>query len=153
MDSLGVSGTHRSFITTDINRYYDSFIRWQFRHLDKGGRLKFGKRPSVYSIVDQQVCADHDRASGEGVNPQEYTIIKLRVLELRGKLSVLEGRNVFLAAATLRYRSNDSRTSTDERELMNARCLFWSLCGTVQRPCTGKQTATCCPMATMARTL
>ena len=24
-----------------------------------------------------QVCADHDRASGEGVAPQEYTIVKL----------------------------------------------------------------------------
>lgn len=24
-----------------------------------------------------KVCADHDRASGEGVGPQEYTIVKL----------------------------------------------------------------------------
>ena len=30
---------------------------------------------------------DHDRASGEGVGPQEYTLIKMRVVEpLPGKL-------------------------------------------------------------------
>jgi len=52
-----------------------------------------------------QVCADHDRASGETVGPQEYTIIKLRVLEpysQGSKLQVLAGRPVFLAPATLR---------------------------------------------------
>jgi leucyl-tRNA synthetase len=109
----------RSFITTSANPFYDSFIRWQFRKLQDGGRIKFGKRANVYSIIDQQVvcssiyggyretgtshcttqtsldvfsdeplvqvCADHDRQTGEGIGPQEYTIIKLKVLELRGK--------------------------------------------------------------------
>ena len=52
---------------------------------------------------DGQPCADHDRASGEGVGPQEYTLIKLRALELPGKLAALEGAGpVFLMAATLR---------------------------------------------------
>mmetsp|Transcript_15983 Transcript_15983/g.48853 ORF Transcript_15983/g.48853 Transcript_15983/m.48853 type:complete len:1056 (-) Transcript_15983:31-3198(-) len=96
----------RSFITTQVNPYYDSFIRWQFAKLRSGGRIKFGTRPSVFSIRDQQVCADHDRASGEGAVPQEYTIIKLRVPEsaLSGhaKLGSLSGKNVFLAPATLR---------------------------------------------------
>ncbi|GAB5036684.1 leucine--trna cytoplasmic, partial [Nannochloropsis oceanica] len=48
------------------------------------------------------VCADHDRASGEGVGPQEYVLIKLKVLAFPGILAPLEGRNVFLAPATLR---------------------------------------------------
>lgn len=47
--------------------------------------MKFGKRANVYSVLDGQVCADHDRASGEGVGPQEYTLIKLKVLELKVK--------------------------------------------------------------------
>ena len=34
-------------------------------------RVRFGKRANVYSILDGQVCADHDRSSGEGVGPQE----------------------------------------------------------------------------------
>lgn len=46
-------------------------------------KVKFGKRANVYCVLDCQVCADHDRASGEGVGPQEYTLIKLRVLELK----------------------------------------------------------------------
>jgi leucyl-tRNA synthetase len=67
----------RSFITTSVNPYYDAFIRWQFNRLKEGNRIKFGKRANVFSILDGQVCADHDRASGEGVGPQEYTLIKL----------------------------------------------------------------------------
>ncbi|GLT73338.1 hypothetical protein SLA2020_452060 [Shorea laevis] len=64
----------RSFITTDMNPFYDSFP-----------------------------CADHDRATGEGVQPQEYTLIKMEVLSpFPPKLGVLEGRRVFLVAATLR---------------------------------------------------
>ena len=67
----------RSFITTSVNPFYDAFIRWQFNRLKEGNRIKFGKRANVFSILDGQVCADHDRATGEGVGPQEYTIIKL----------------------------------------------------------------------------
>ena len=94
----------RSFITTSVNPYYDSFIRWQFAKLRDGGRVRFGTRPNVFSALDGQVCADHDRASGEGVGPQEYTLIKLRVRDegLQGKLAALRGRDVFLAPATLR---------------------------------------------------
>ena len=60
----------RSFITTSINGYYDSFIQWQFHKLKKLDKVSFGKRYSVFSPVDDQICADHDRASGEGVGPQ-----------------------------------------------------------------------------------
>lgn len=50
------------------------------------------------------MCADHDRSEGEGVGPQEYTLIKIKVLgwkkeELKKQF---EGKNVFLVAATLR---------------------------------------------------
>lgn len=46
---------------------------------------------------------DHDRASGEGVGPQEYTLIKMKAVEpFPGKLSSLAGQAVFLVAATLR---------------------------------------------------
>lgn len=36
----------------------------------QGGYLFFGNRPSIYSPIDKQQCADHDRSSGEGVGPQ-----------------------------------------------------------------------------------
>ena len=58
---------------------YDAFVRWQFGHLRRQNLLAFGKRHCVYSPLDGQPCADHDRASGEGVQPQEYVIVKLQV--------------------------------------------------------------------------
>lgn len=70
----------RSFITTDINPYYDSFVKWQFNHLNKKGLLTFGKKPAIYSIKDGQVCADHDRSEGEGVGIKEYVVIKMEVV-------------------------------------------------------------------------
>lgn len=93
----------RSFITTDVNPYYDSFVRWQFLTLRERNRIKFGKRYTIYSPKDGQPCMDHDRQTGEGVGPQEYTLIKLKVLEpYPSKLSGLKGKNIFLVAATLR---------------------------------------------------
>ena len=100
----------RSFITTYKNPYYDAFIRWQFHVLKEKNKILFGKRNSVYSIVDKQVCADHDRSEGEGVGPQEYVLIKLKVLPVAGerhsKMAKLMEANpdkpVFLVPATLR---------------------------------------------------
>ncbi|PHH69050.1 hypothetical protein CDD82_107 [Ophiocordyceps australis] len=98
----------RSFVTTDANPYYDAFVRWQMNRLRELDKIKFGKRYTIYSIKDGQPCMDHDRAEGEAVNPQEYTAMKLRVLEwapkaaeaIKGKLP--EGSDVFLVPATLR---------------------------------------------------
>lgn len=93
----------RSFITTEMNPFFDSFVRWQFKALKKQDKVVKDLRYAVYSPRDGQPCADHDRASGEGVQPQEYTLIKLQVkLPFSGKLQALEGKNVYLAAATLR---------------------------------------------------
>lgn len=66
-------------------------------------KIKYGKRFTVYSIRDGGPCADHDRQTGEGVDPQEYTLIKIQVLPpFKGPLSALEGKQVYLVAATLR---------------------------------------------------
>ncbi|KAG5520348.1 hypothetical protein RHGRI_033052 [Rhododendron griersonianum] len=93
----------RTFITTDINPFFDSFVRWQLRKLKKLGKIVKDLRYTVYSPLDGQPCADHDRASGEGVIPQEYTLIKMEVIPpLPPKLRALEGRKVYLVAATLR---------------------------------------------------
>mmetsp|Transcript_22856 Transcript_22856/g.68814 ORF Transcript_22856/g.68814 Transcript_22856/m.68814 type:complete len:972 (-) Transcript_22856:2720-5635(-) len=93
----------RSFITTPVNPFYDSFVRWQFEHLNEGGKIKFGKRYTIYSPKDGQPCMDHDRSKGEGVAPFDYTLIKLEVLDPKPKsLSGLGDRKVFLVAATMR---------------------------------------------------
>ncbi|KAK4507506.1 hypothetical protein PRZ48_001241 [Zasmidium cellare] len=98
----------RSFLTTDANPYYDAFVRWQVNRLKEMGKIKFGKRYTVYSPKDGQACMDHDRQSGEGVGVQEYTALKLRVKEwadaaksqVEGKIP--EGGNVYFVPATLR---------------------------------------------------
>ena len=92
----------RSYITTSKNPYYDQFIRWQFHHLKAKNKIKFGKRYTVFSEQERQPCADHDRASGEGVAPQEYTGIKIRLLEFPDSLAQFSDRNVFMVAGTLR---------------------------------------------------
>ncbi|KAM0688452.1 cytosolic leucyl tRNA synthetase [Conglomerata obtusa] len=59
----------KSFITTDRNIYYDSFVRYQFNTLKRLGLVSFGKRYTIYDPVTNQACLDHDRATGEGVLP------------------------------------------------------------------------------------
>jgi len=38
-------------------------------------------RPCIFSPSNGQPCMDHDRSSGEGVGPQDYTLIKMKVLQ------------------------------------------------------------------------
>ncbi|KAL2261951.1 hypothetical protein VTK26DRAFT_2908 [Humicola hyalothermophila] len=98
----------RQFVTTDANPYYDAFVRWQMVRLRELEKIKFGKRYTIYSIKDGQPCMDHDRSEGEGVLPQEYTALKLKVLEwapkaaeaIKGKIP--DDASVYLCPATLR---------------------------------------------------
>uniref|UniRef100_A0A6B2KWU0 leucine--tRNA ligase n=1 Tax=Arcella intermedia TaxID=1963864 RepID=A0A6B2KWU0_9EUKA len=95
----------RKFITTDVNPYYDAFVRWQFNKLKRGGKIKFGKRETIYSPLDGQPCMDHDRQTGEGVGLTEYTLVKQELLRPYPKaLQALEKlkQKVFLVPATLR---------------------------------------------------
>ncbi|CAH2078422.1 unnamed protein product, partial [Thlaspi arvense] len=93
----------RSFVTTDVNPFFDAFVRWQMRKLKSMGKIVKDLRYTIFSPLDGQPCADHDRATGEGVRPQEYTLIKMEVVQpFPLKLGPLEGKRVFLAAATMR---------------------------------------------------
>jgi leucyl-tRNA synthetase len=104
LKELGIfTDWRRSFITTDLNPYFDSFVRWQFNTLKAAEKIRFGKRYTVYSAADGQPCADHDRSKGEQVGPQEYTVIKIKCLELPESMKEkFAGKNVYLTAATLR---------------------------------------------------
>ncbi|PWN34453.1 leucyl-tRNA synthetase [Meira miltonrushii] len=97
----------RSFITTDMNPFYDTFVRWQMNKLKAMDKVKFGERYTIYSPKDGQPCMDHDRSEGEALGPQEYTGLKMELVqwsalaapELDAKL---QGKKVYLVAATLR---------------------------------------------------
>ncbi|XP_043525859.1 leucine--tRNA ligase, cytoplasmic [Frieseomelitta varia] len=93
----------RTFITTDANPFFDSFVRWQFQHLKARNKIKYGKRYSIYSPKDGQPCMDHDRSTGEGVGPQEYTLIKMKLRKpYPPNLKSFFDKPVYLVAATLR---------------------------------------------------
>ena len=94
----------RSMITTPANPFYDKFVCWQFETLNKLGKVKFGKRHTIYSELDGQPCMDHDRASGEGVAPQEYSLVKMLVVDpIPEKLQqACQGKDIYFVCATLR---------------------------------------------------
>ncbi|KAK9293208.1 hypothetical protein L1049_021197 [Liquidambar formosana] len=41
----------RSFVTTDINPYFDSFVRWQIRKLKSMGKIVKDVRYTIYSTI------------------------------------------------------------------------------------------------------
>jgi leucyl-tRNA synthetase len=95
----------RSFITTDLNKYYDSFIRWQFNNLKRKGYLSFGKRYSIYCPIDNQACLDHDRRKGENIKPFRLILYKLDVDKViilvrykskKNPTKLICGKNIFL---------------------------------------------------------
>ncbi|KAF8201405.1 hypothetical protein BJ912DRAFT_500295 [Pholiota molesta] len=107
----------RTFMTTNANPYYDTFVRWQVNKLYKLGKIKFGERYTIYSPKDGQPCMDHDRQDGEGFGPQEYTAVKMEVLEWSpaAKAAVadkVDGRTVYMVAATLRPETMYGQTNT-----------------------------------------
>lgn len=100
---FGISADwRRSFITTSANPFYDSFIRWQVSTLKAADKIYYGKKYTIFSELDNQPCADHDRSKGEGVGPQEYVGIKIRLLEFPDSIKEYADKDVFLVAATLR---------------------------------------------------
>ena len=90
LQSMGLSADFsRSFITTDVNPYYDSFVKWQFSKLNEKGLLTFGKKDVVFSPKDDQVCADHDRSEGEGVGTKEYIVVNFDAMYRFDKVKLM----------------------------------------------------------------
>lgn len=109
LDSLGAKiDWRRQMVTTDANPYYDAFVRWQMNRLHELGKILYGNRYTIYSPKDGQPCMDHDRTEGEGIGPQEYTAMKLKVKEwspvaaelVKGKIE--DDADVYFIPATLR---------------------------------------------------
>ena len=98
----------RSMVTTDANPYYDAFVRWQMNRLKELNKIQYGVRYTVYSPKDGQPCMDHDRTEGEGVAPQDYTALKLKVQEWSPKAmdsirdKIPTSAHVYFVPATLR---------------------------------------------------
>ncbi|MEM4374656.1 MAG: leucine--tRNA ligase [Nitrososphaerota archaeon] len=80
----------REFYTTSLHPYYSKFITWQYETLKKRGLVVMGRHPVVWCPACMSATGDHDRLSGEGIYPEEYTLVYFSFGEYK------------LAAATLR---------------------------------------------------
>jgi len=76
---------------TSVLPTYQKFIEWQYKNLKEKGYVTRGTHPVVWCPKDQSPTGDHDRQIGEGVTPEEYTLIKYKLDE-----------KTFLPAATFR---------------------------------------------------
>jgi len=92
----------RSFTTTTLNPYYSRFIEWQFQKLKEGGYLGKGEFPVVWCEHCNSAVGDHARTEGEGVRPQEFTILKFKTHLPKSYDTLTGGKDVYLLAATLR---------------------------------------------------
>jgi len=78
--SIGFSVDWRRDFTT-ITPTFEKFIEWQYKNLQEKGYVTRGTHPVVWCPKDKSPTGDHDRQSGEGVTPEEYTLIKYRLDE------------------------------------------------------------------------
>ena len=70
---------------------YQKFIEWQYTNLRDMGYVTKGTHPVVWCPKCKSPTGDHDRQVGEGVTPEEYTLIKFKL-----------DKETFLPAATFR---------------------------------------------------
>ena len=87
---IGFSVDWRREFTT-VWPTFQKFIEWQYANLCEKGFVTKGTHPVVWCPKDKSPTGDHDRQSGEGVTPEEYTLIKYKLDE-----------KTFLPAATFR---------------------------------------------------
>ncbi|UCE95432.1 MAG: leucine--tRNA ligase [Candidatus Bathyarchaeota archaeon] len=66
----------REFYTT--MPAFNKFIEWQYKRLREKGYVIKGTHPVVWCPRCESPTGDHDRQEGEGVTPEEYTLIKFR---------------------------------------------------------------------------
>ncbi|MCL2359244.1 leucine--tRNA ligase [Candidatus Bathycorpusculum sp.] len=73
--NIGFSVDWRREFTT-VMPTFQKFIEWQYKNLKEKGYVTQGTHPVVWCPKDQSPTGDHDRQSGEGITPDEYTLIK-----------------------------------------------------------------------------
>ena len=76
--SIGFSVDWRREFTT-VMPTFQKFVEWQYKNLKEKGYVTRGTHPVVWCPKDQSPTGDHDRQSGEGVTPEEYTLIKYKL--------------------------------------------------------------------------
>ena len=76
--------------STQPKPIFGRFVEWQYKTLQKKGYVVKGTHPVVWCPHDSSPTGDHDRYEGEGVAPEEFTLI------------MFKHNDSFLPAATFR---------------------------------------------------
>lgn len=99
---MGISyDDRREFITTELNPYYDRFVKWQFNKLKDKGLIEKGEHPVVWDPKTNMPVGDHDRIEGEGETPQEFLLIKHKLDEGRFVISATLRQDTILGITNL----------------------------------------------------
>ncbi len=69
----------REFHTSDLHPAFTKFVEWQIKKLGEKGYIRKGTHPVVWCPECKSPTGDHDRLEGEGVRPEEYTLVKFRL--------------------------------------------------------------------------
>jgi leucyl-tRNA synthetase len=69
----------REFHTTSLYPTFSKFVEWQCERLREKTYIIQGTYPVVWCPHDQSPTGDHDRQIGEGVVPEEYTLLKYKM--------------------------------------------------------------------------
>ena len=78
--SIGLSlDWRREFHTTDLHPSFNRFVEWQIKKLGEKGYIRKGTHPVVWCPECESPTGDHDRLQGEGIRPEEYTLIKFKM--------------------------------------------------------------------------
>lgn len=57
---------------------FSKFVKWQYKRLREKGYVVKGTHPVVWCPHCESPTGDHDRQEGEGVAPEEYTLMKFK---------------------------------------------------------------------------
>lgn len=69
----------REFHTTSLCPTFSKFVEWQCERLREKGYIIKGTYPVVWCPHDESPTGDHDRQIGEGVVPEEYSLMKFKM--------------------------------------------------------------------------
>ena len=77
---LGMSlDWRREFHTSSLDPAFNKFVEWQYLRLKDRGYVVKGTHPVVWCSKDESPTGDADRLEGEGVRPEDYTLVKFKL--------------------------------------------------------------------------
>jgi len=94
VQDTGLSIDWRREFTT-VDPAYKRFIEWQYLRLKELGYVVQGTHPVVWCSLDLSPTGDHDRLEGEGVAPEEFSLVKFMLGDFALVAGTLRPETIF----------------------------------------------------------